>query len=66
MTLRIARTNAAGSFVAKLLTVTVAVVFLVMPRLAQRLKLVEKFSAENFALAVVARNREVFDKLAEM
>lgn len=66
MTLRIAPTNTGGGFVARLLTVSVAIVFMVMPRLARRLKLVENFSAENYALAVVARNREVFDKLAEM
>ena len=48
------------------LLIVFAVMALVVPRLAQRLRLVESFSAENFALAVLAQNKEVFDRLADM
>ena len=48
----------------RLLTVLATIALLAMPHIAK--KLVEKFSASDFATAVIAQNKEVFDRLAEM
>jgi len=66
MRLRIARPIALGKLMVGFLLIVFAVMALLVPRLAQRLRLVESFSAENFALAVLAQNKEVFDRLADM
>jgi hypothetical protein len=48
----------------RVLAFLATIVLLAMPYLAR--KLVEKFSATSFATAVIAQNKEVFDRLADM
>lgn len=53
-----------SALLVKLLTILATIALLAMPHIAK--KLVEKFSASDFAAAVIAQNKEVFDRLAEM
>ncbi len=48
----------------RLLAVLAAIALLAMPFIAK--KLIEKFDTSNFATAVIAQNKEAFDRLAEM
>lgn len=48
----------------RLLTILATIALLAMPFLAR--KLVEKFTPTSFAAAVIAQNKEAFDRLAEM
>ncbi len=41
-----------------------AIALLTMPFIAK--KLIEKFDTNNFATAVIAQNKEAFERLAEM
>ncbi len=54
----------ASSFFVRLLAVLAAIALLTMPFVAK--KLIEKFDTSNFATAVIAQNKQAFDRLAEM
>ncbi len=53
-----------GELLIRVLAILATIVLLTMPHVAK--KLVERFSASNFATAVIAQNKEAFDRLAEM
>ncbi len=57
-------TGYSGNLLLKLLALVVTIALLSMPHVAK--KVIERFNASNFASAVVAQNREAFERLAEM
>ncbi len=62
MSIRMAEST--STLLVRLLTILATIALLAMPYVAKRL--VEKFSTSDFAAAVIAQNKEVFDRLAEM
>ncbi len=56
--------SAGSALLIRVLAILATIILLAMPHLAK--KLVERFSATSFATAVIAQNKEVFDRLAEM